>query len=1171
MNTNTLKSFARNARLNLCEAVNNQLLFWGFNENGETDTAPVEVGGGFLFREKIYDNPSTYSKWEKLQERIDGSKVHYQDVVEEAAYTWFNRLVAIKILEENKFIDPVVSFVEGSRIPTILQQAKSGNHTVTHSGQRKLLQEALLNNKDEEAFAILILDFCHKHPLLNTVFGKPDDYTEILIPQNLLSSTGFLVQLNDEETITKESFQEVELIGWLYQFYISDKKDEVFKNFNKNKKARAEDIPAATQIFTPRWIVEYMVQNTIGKLYLDFEDTSELQEEMKYLVKSDEEEENDVLIEDLDELTLIDPASGSGHILVVGLEWLFKMYREQGYTAKMAIEHILKHNLYGLDIDTRAMQLGRFAVLLKSAQLLEESLSGEGRVFVNQENLLLPHNYVFPEERSFVSEDIELLTDNQHVNEIYNAFKELRQGKNIGAALKINLSQEAQEVLSEKYTDWHSRESLLDLQEQAVWETLKDYIEVALVMTKRYAGVAANPPYMGQKNMNAELKEYLNKHYPISKSDLFAVFIEQMMQVTRENALMSCITMKSWMFLSSYEKLRKHILSNYSILGLGHFGWHIIGIAFGTNMMVLENSKRRPKGEYSYLTINDIDTDKNEPFIYPKKDNGRYAVINQSNFEKIPGSPIAYWMSDTLIKLFDEDLKIGDIAEISKGMVTANNAYFVRYWYEVDFTRIGYDYTNSEDAKLSKNRWFPYAKGKGYKKWYGDNFSVVNWENDGFLLRNTLTDDGKRVRATNFNLDKIFKSGISWNVITTSSNSFRLIDNGFLYDAASGICQTNNDQSDLVLLGYLNSKIPDKILELINPTINLHPGYINKIPFTNRDSIPQSILEKANNSIVISKRDWDSRESSWDFEENPLIKQQANSLQDAYENWKVEATQDFFQLHKNEEELNRIFIDIYGLQDELNPEVLLKDITILQDEIKSGDLEDLEESFRAQGQVDLPIQSDVVIQQFLSYLIGVIFGRYRLDKPGLHIAHPNPTAEELEAYQVENVALPFKFTIDDDAILPIMGSASSFRDDALQQIQNLVYHIWGEETQNENLNFINNSLGMSLEKWLSDRFWKQYHIKGNVYGKKPIYWLFSSNQRLPHRSAFQVLVYMHRMDAYTVQKIRQNYLHPQQKHVREVEENHESNEANLTRQELRELDTLRKHSIEMPGYDGAMT
>ncbi|WP_213195479.1 BREX-1 system adenine-specific DNA-methyltransferase PglX [Cloacibacterium caeni] len=1159
MNTNKIKSFAKQARMQLYKGVTNQLLFWGFDDKGNVKAEPEAIPGGFTFRGNIYNDVSTVPKWKKLKEKIQKSKESIKDVTEEAAYTWFNRLAAIKILEENKFIDPVLCCQEGSLVPLILQQAKAGQHTVTNAAQKANLQEALLQNDDEKAFAILITNYCNTHPLLREVFGHLDDYTEILVPNDLLTVDGFVAMLNDEANIAPEDFAEVELIGWLYQFYIADRKDEVFKGFKANKKARAEDIPAATQIFTPKWIVNYMVENTVGKIYLDYEEDSDLKNQMKYLVQNEADGKSQ-LIGDITQLTLIDPACGSGHILVTGFEWLYKMYREQGYGAKQAVESILKNNLYGLDLDDRAMQLSRFAVLLKAAQQLEAAATGEGKVLLTNTLEVLPHVYAFPEEHGFVTEEIAQFSQNQYVKEIYQAVDLLRQGKNIGSALQLSLPEEAIAVVKKQYADWQTqyKAGTLDIEQQSIWAHLKPYIEVILVLTQQYAAVVANPPYMGQKSMNGELKNYLDKNYPRSKSDLFAVFMEKMMDMVKDNARMGCITMESWMFLSSYEKLRTHIIDKYSIVGLGHFGWHILGIAFGTAMLILERSKKVKIGEYSYLTIDDVDRIPNVPYVFPKKDNGRFARIPQSNFEKIPGSPIAFWVSERVMEIFLKKSFLGDITDLKQGMASGDNERFVREWFEPSIKDIEFNSKDLSSVESSKKKYSTYVKGGYFRKWYGNLSNTIKFDKENF---EALSNLGNRLPSRQY----YFKQAGTWSLISSGSYGCRYMPEGNIFDVSSH-CIFDNEENELKqFIAFLNSKISKNFLLLLNPTLNFSSGVVSLLPFI-RNNNKFLIEKKCDYSINISKTDWDSRETSWDFEQNPLLAQQQTSLSLAYQTWQEKVSQDFFQLHSNEEELNRIFIDIYGLQEELTPEVALKDITILQDELKAEDLAALEPAFRAGENVVLPIQKDVVISQLLSYLVGCMLGRYRLDKKGLHIAHPDATEEELATYEVSDAALPFPFTIDEDAILPLMGAACAFPDDAVKRIEDLLHRIYGDQSHIQNLNFIDDALGMKLDKWMTEKFWP-YHISGTQYKKKPIYWLFSSNPKKPQNAAFRVLVYMHRMDGYTVQKIMRNYLHPHQEYLRNQYEALKENEANLSKPELKIFENLQKQMIELKEYN----
>lgn len=1148
MNTNSIKSFAKEARLLLLDGVLQRLKYWGFSADGSNDQDLQSTQGGYIFRGQIYTDTAVPSKWKALKTRLK-DKQAVQDVLEEASYTWFNRLMAIKILEANGYLEPTLSFTEGMRTPLIVQNAKKGIHSLRSKADKDLLLEYLQEDKEEQAFGLLIADLCNRNKLLHDIFGRIDDYTEILLPQNLLQKDGVLDLINSD-AISTDDYKEVELIGWLYQFYISDKKDEVFAGFKKNKKARAEDIPAATQIFTPKWIVKYMVENTVGKIYLDYEPTSSLKEDMKYLVQNDSDKDNKAIISDITELTLIDPASGSGHILVTGFELLFKMYREGGYTAKQAVDNILEHNLFGLDIDDRAMQLARFAVLLKAAQFDADVLNRG----------IIPKIYSFPEASHFTSEELQNFLGHeghQFTAELKEALQLLNQGKNIGSALKLELNKEAQQHIKKRYADWFelSKRAGLDIEQSSVWNRLQPFLDVLLVLSKKYASVVANPPYMGQKSMNAELKDYVNTQYPLTKSDLFAVFMEVCLSLNVSKGLMGMINQHSWMFLSSYEKLREEILNNYSIMNMLHLGprtfEELSGEVVQSTAFVFENENDIQEGTYFRLVDYRNNAEKESQFLAR---NNRYPNIPKANFSKIPGSPIAYWASFKHVEAFQLK-KIADISPARIGMMTTDNKRFIRNWNEINVKKVAFKITNKEEAIKSSFKWFPYNKGGGFRKWYGNNELIVNWENGGEeIIANGMTS----FRGKNF----YFLEGITWSFINSSNFGVRYKPQGFLFDI-QGSSSFPKKEDLYQITGFMNSKLSFNFLSLINPTLSFQGGNINSLPYPQKKikSNSKGIDNLSISSINISKKDWDSRETSWDFEKSPLINNSV-SLNKAYEIWYDQVNEDFFQLQANEEELNLIFIDIYGLQEELTPEMALKDITILQDELDRNALEALEPVFREQGAaaVSLPINKAEIISQFISYSIGVFLGRYRLDKPGLNIAHPNPTEEETAKYKYNG----HNIEIDEDGILPLMGEDCAFPDDALVRTKDMVHAVWGEDSLTENINFIHDALGMDLHKWLTEKFWS-YHT--SMYKKKPIYWLFSSNVKKPNNAAFKVLVYMHRMDKYTVQKIQRSYLHPHQEFIKREIEKLSDNEENLSKQEIKRLEQLRNWELECRDYN----
>lgn len=1147
METNKIKSFAKEARLLLLDGVLQRLKYWGFSANGHNDQDLQSTQGGYIFRGQIYTNTSVPSKWKALKERLKSEET-VNDIIEEAAYTWFNRLMAIKILEANGYLEPTLLFAEGVRTPLIVQNAKKGKHTLKSKGDQDLLIEYLQEDKEEQAFGLLITDLCNRNKILHDIFGRIDDYTEILLPQNILQKDGLLDLINSD-VIADDDYKEVELIGWLYQFYISDKKDEVFAGFKKNKKARAEDIPAATQIFTPKWIVKYMVENTVGKIYLDYEPTSTLKENMKYLVQNENDQNNDAIISDITELTLIDPASGSGHILVTGFELLFKMYREEGYTAKQAVDNILANNLYGLDIDDRAMQLARFAVLLKAAQFDADVLNRG----------IIPHVYSFPEEKHFTSEEVQVFLGHegqQFTAELKEALQLLNQGKNIGSALKVELSDEAQSYIKKQYTSWIQKyqNATLDIQQESVWNRISPFLDVLLVLTKKYTAVVANPPYMGDKGMNDKLKLYLTKEYNRTYFDLSTVFMEVCLRSLNKGGRYGMINQASWMLKPSFKLFRESLidnsfnLSNFDsllYLGAGVFeelkGEVVQSVCFtvvkskvkSTPLFKINGIKGAALKEMTFLK-GDI-----EPF--------RKSI---SEFDKFEGKQFGFWLNESLLSSFSEN-PIKKFGDAKQGIKTGDNLRFIKNWHEVSYSEFN-------------SKWFPVEKGGEFKKWYGNNDYILNWEDNGIEIKNFKNESGK-LRSRPQNLDYFFTEGLTWSTSAGSKPSFRMSGSNFTFESSGSKFFITDKYSRYNLnhfIGFLNSEVTKYIIEVFAPGIGFSEGSIKSLPFLEINDKHSKVIDSlAFKNIEISKSDWDSRETSWYFKKSPLLNS-SFSLSQAYEVWEENVTNDFFQLHSNEEELNCIFIDIYGLQDELTPEVALKDITILQEELDKKVLEALEPTFRNKGKeaVNLPINKAEVISQFISYAIGVFLGRYRLDKPGLNIAHPNPSDEELENYKFNGQEI----AIDDDGILPLMGEDCAFPDDILVRTKELIQAIWGEDSLTENINFIHDALGMDLHKWLVEKFWN-FHT--SMYKKKPIYWLFSSNVSKPQNAAFKVLVYMHRMDKYTVQKIQRNYLYPHQEHIKREIENLTENESDLSKSEMKRLEQLRNWELECRDYN----
>jgi hypothetical protein len=1161
MNTSQLKSFAKEARSILLEGVGLKLQYWGFNEKGEVTEEPQSVSGGVIFRGKPIDDPGIDAKWRALKQAVNNRGV--RDVIEEATYTWFNRFMAIRILSKNGYESPQVEYTsEDSKVPQILTRARRGQYDFLSSEEKKQLEEVITDySKENDAFGILIRGYCHSHPLISQVFGNLDDFTELLLPDNILSDSGFIHLLNTSTAISDEDYRKVELIGWLYQFYISERKDEVFAAFKKNKKAEAEDIPAATQIFTPNWIVKYMVQNTVGKLWLDLKPDSPVKDNLKYLVEN-ESAVADPIIKEAADIKLLDPAVGSGHILVEGFDVLYACFMEEYYTPEEAVKSILTQSLYGLDLDKRAMQLARFAVLLKAAKQYPEIINDP----------IMPRIYAMPEQVHFSRQEILDFLGEDHLQQedaFTDAIKLMHQAKNLGSIMQFELEEEEKTAI---FNRWESLEStdFRSMNEEAVLMKMRPYLDVLKVLTQRYESVVANPPYLFHTNMNLDLKRYVGQLFPLSKQDLFAVFMEVCISYARQQGLIGTINQHSWMFISRFEGLRKMIISEYNIINMLHLGPRAFLEVSGEKVQSVAFTFQRssPSSNGVYFRLVDEETAKKKEASFLSKKN-IFQDKKQTDFINIPGSPIAYWVSDNIIKLFTWK-SLENFSVPQTGLQTSDNNRFLRNWFEVKFANISLSCLSNDEASKSKRTWFPYNKG-GSRKWAGDYESVVNWKNDGHEIReyNSFLNSTRSSSIGIGSVDYFFKEGITTKKIGTKGFSARHVPNGFIFDSGGPLFFSPFPD---LLLAFFNSKVTSYLLSIINPTLNFQVGDIKKLPFEFEYfdvDLMQPIIKSTQHMSVIY---WNKNEISFDYQKNGLVIE-SNSLDHSLSIWFDQVTQDFFQIHHNEEALNRIFIDIYGLKEELTPEVPLKDITILQAELDRKQLVEDEKVLRKKGigikakyeglplipeGYELPIDRDEVMRQFISYAIGCWMGRYRLDEPGLHIAHPNPSAAEIAPYTIPSPLHGGKnqvtFNIREDAIIPLMGKSGSFPQDAANLLSQFIQYIWGGETYTENINFLEECLDKDLEKYLVKDFWKDHCSR---YKKRPIYWLFSSA-----KGAFQVLVYMHRMNRFTVEKIRSEYLLPHMKYLQT-----QIDLLTKTGQDPKSLDGMIKDLEECESYD----
>ena len=1106
MNTTPLKNFAIQSRNLLRQGVLDRILTLGFDRTGKVIVAePVKIQGGTVFMDKILDE-EFHDAWQELKARIAAKGI--KEVCEEAAYTWFNRMVAIRIMQKNHFIEPVMEYVNSdSRMPVIVAQARAGRLTMPLSAHKREKLDNLLADPTQidAQFALLIAAFCESDPVIYNCFGGIEKYISLLLPDNILASGGFVDLLNNTTFITQEDYEKSELIGWLYQFYISEKKDEVFAS---KEKVTKEDIPAATQIFTPNWIVKYMVQNTIGRIYLDNNPYSTLEEKMQYLVKPTEPTPEDKIlqIEDIKEYKLIDPACGSGHILNEGFDLLYEMYMEEFYSPRMAIESIFRNNLIGIDLDTRAKQLASFALLMKAAQKDKSFLDAK----VMPRVLDMPEPFGYPAGVEEFLPHYFLGGSREAIKETAEAFKLLEQAQNLGSIMKFEISDATRHLIATRTEEWKKSEFIPEVISQAI-----PSMEIILALTDKYTSVVANPPYMGSGNMNAELSKYVKSNYEEGKADLFSVFMIVAKDLLAPKGKYGMINMQSWMFLSSFEKLRINLLKQSKIDNMLHLGPHTFDELSGevvqnTAFVITNVEEKESKGIYYRLVDGKNCGDKERMFLEARENGGNriyYPNVSQQDFEKIPGCPIGYWVSERVKQIFSTNTPADEVISLREGIHTGKNELFLRNWTEISFHKLVFHCKTESDID-NNGKWVPYNKGGSPRKWFGNNDLVIRFDKNS---RYEMASLSGHVRPSQ---SLYFKEGATWSALSSGHFALRYYPDGFLFDSKGQVAV--GDKLWEILTSF-NTKIYQMMADIIMPTLDYKCGDVKKLPYTPANEL---CITLAKSNVDISKQDWDAHETSWDFQRSPLLDVEPIDGEQAHPEslkWRIaqykrkwEAL--FHQLHANEEELNRQFIEIYGLQDELRPEVPMDEITILQ----QGEIRFLP-CPGSSGMYGAAIEwnDDVLMKQLLSYAIGCWMGRYRLDKPGLHIAHPNPSDEEVCTYDVNG----FRFEIDDDGIIPLMEHQNPFEDDnALQKIVNFVKMVFGENTLTENLNFIEHSLGKSIETYLMKDFWKDHK---KMYQNRPIYWLFSSK-----KGAFQVLVYMHRMNPYTAEKVRTKYLLP---------------------------------------------
>ena len=1144
MDTGRLKRFSTEARTILMQGVKNRLQALGFDlKTGKTEELPQEMEGGAVFMNDVVST-DFYHKWMSLYRSVQARSI--REVAEEAAYTWFNRFMAIRIMEKRGFVSPVLEYEsEDIHIPAIVNEATQGRLPEMTESMCSQLMELLDDpSKVSEQFALLIVAYCHDNPIINNCFGAIADYTELLLPINILSEGGFVDMINETEFITEEQYASAELIGWLYQFYISDRKDEAFA---KKGKYDPDEIAPATQIFTPNWIVKYMVQNTIGRIYLDnnpYED--ELKEKWKYLVEPSEKtsKENIFHFDDLKELKFADLASGSGHILNEGFDILFDLYINEGYSRSEAIKNIFRYNLVGIDIDTRAKQLATFALLMKACGKDKSFL--DAKVMPRVYSMPRPINEVLPNYVEAIPNFL-LGANHKMIEELSEALKLMNHADTLGSIMKFDLTDSTRNTVMIRVQEYEEQLGQNDIicEDNLLF---LPYMRIILALTDKYATICMNPPYMGSGRFDDTLSKYVKDNYPRSKADLFAIFMDVAFDRLARSGKYGMINMHSWMFLSSFESLRKYVLDNQSIDSLLHLGPHTFDELSGevvqnAAFIISKSHSEYNSGTYYRLIHGRNCADKEHLFLDARINHNEgifYSNVDQNNLKKIPSSPIGYWISDNVINAF-ENPNLSSIGEPRSGIMTGNSPLYVKLAHEVSQRNIGFNLKKSEDIVITGKKWFPIVAGGSARKWYGNLDSIVNLYNNGEDIKANVKN--YRLREPKY----YFRECITWPKICSGTTTFRYCPNGVLFGDSGLSLFVDNGIS--AYLGLLNSKVSSYILKVINPTVNNQVSDIGNIPASPEIGNECTIVDKC---INISKMDWDAHEISWDFETNPIVslcyQAKTDSCQVAsfrLENYLIEFeeqwTQNFHELHQYEEELNRQFIEIYGLQDELSPDVSLEEITILQ-----------------QGEISiknnqLKWNTDVVMKQFISYAVGCMMGRFSIDKPRLILANQGDGLEQFNK-QVPNS----RFEPDDDGIIPLMSAQSDFADNATIRFKQWLVAAFGEETLVENLNFIEKCLGKSIDDYFVKDFWKDHK---KMYQNRPIYWLFSST-----KGAFQCLTYMHRMDAYTAERIRTKYLLPHIEWLIQKQGELEANAANLNSRERKELDNIGKQIEECREY-----
>lgn len=1171
MNRSKLKTYAPQARRDFIQAVTDRAAFYGLSPKKiepVTEKGDVAIIAGRAFPKSIV------AKRKALEDRI--KRTDFEQTMEALAYTWFNRLVAIRFMELHGYLE------HGYRVLSNTDPAKDSPEILEHAEyvdlpglNRELVVELkLAGNKEAELYRVLLVAQCNAlHTAMPFLFERIEDETELVLPESLLHTDSLVRKLVSE--IDEENWNKVEIIGWLYQFYISEKKDEVI-----GKVVKSEDIPAATQLFTPNWIVKYLVHNTLGRQWLATYPQSPLRQQMEnYIEPAEQTPEVQEQLKAItpmslnpEELTLLDPACGSGHILVEAYDLFKAIYQERGYRAKDIPALILNKNLFGLEIDDRAAQLAAFALIMKARAhdrnifdseakpnilAFQESRDMNAAEITHALNSPIGKEDIQPSE--YLIEEVEeektplftkkVLAEKGLVSQadIASLVELFENAKTFGSLVQIPPKLAAKLPEIEKRLDDVLKFGDLT---HASAHVLKPLLQQARFLSRQHDAVVANPPYMGGGKMNKVLSKFVGTHFPDSKADLMGCFMERAIVATLSGGLIAMINQQSWMFLDYFKNLRKKILSDVQIQSLLHLGPRtfpeISGEVVQNVAFVLENvTPHRPSTFYRLIKSGSTDAKRND-FLSGKNK----FISHQDRFSKIPGTPIGYWFSDKMLSVFADWKPLCDYADVRAGLQTGDNDLFVRCWHEVSIGKFG-SYREVDGGRVLTGKWFPYNKGGSFRKWYGNRELVIDWEGDGENIRNDKLSklaEGK-ILASNSkpkNTQYYFRKGVTWSTTGGEFASFRTMSSGELFDI-KGSSFFPNSISHEFLLGLMNSSVARSIIGVLTPTLDYNPGYLAKIPIVQSSATLATVENLVTDAITYSKADWDYSETSWDFQDQPLVSlgKKCALLPTSWEAWEAQCITAIRRMRELEIENNRIFIEAYGLQDELLPDVPDEQITL----------------YRPDRQED--------VKRLLSYAIGCMMGRYSLDKPGLTYAHSGNQGFDPSQYQT--------FRADDDGIIPLLEADWGIQDDATNRLVEFIGVAWPKEHFEENLKFIADSLGPTngeqprdtIRRYLSASgaggFYK-HHL--SMYKRRPIYWLFSSGKQ----RAFQCLVYLHRYHEGTLGRMRTEYVIPLQGTLSSRIEQLATDVANATstshRKKLeKERDRLIGQQAELKAFD----